>query len=232
MKKYYVENGKIVINKYGVKYNVSESTGKMERTSEFLQYVRNEGDLNAVVSELQRKGVLYEVAEIDVSDILKYDGMEVSSEEEARRLIEPALDEVKEDKLKEISDTCRETIYNGVDVTLSDGNVKHFSLETEDQINLNGLMSRVSMGDFKSEKGVPYHADGEMCTLFSIDDFTLVANTATGFILQQTTYCNHLMAYVKGLETREEVEAVTYGQELVGKFLESYLAVTGGDVNE
>ena len=229
MKKYYVENRKIVINKYGVKYNVSESTGKMERTSEFLQYVRNEGDLNAVVSELQRKGVLYEVIEIDVSDILKFDGVDVENDEEARRLVEPTLEEVREDKVKEISDICRETVFRGIDVTLSDGSTKHFSLKTEDQINLNGLLSRVNMGDFKAENGVPYHADGELCTLFLADDFILVANTAARFILEQTTYCNHLMAYVKSLESRAEVEAVTYGQELTGEFLENYKLVVGGD---
>ena len=232
MKKYYVENGKVVINRYAVKYNVTESTGKIERNADFVQYIRNDEDLNTIVSELQRKGVLYEIVEMEVDGILKYDGMTVHSEEEARRIIAPTLEEVKEDKLKEISDICREIIFKGVDVTLSNGDTKHFSLETEDQINLNGLLSRVSMGDFKAEKGVPYHANEELCTLFSVDDFILVANTAARFILEQTTYCNHLMAYVKSLETREEVGAVTYGQELTGEFLNSYNLIIGGDINE
>ena len=58
--------------------------------------------------------------------------------------------------------------------------------------------------------------------MFSIADFTLIANTASAFKVQQTTYCNHLMAYVKSLTTKEEIDSVTYGQELTGKFLENY----------
>ena len=93
-------------------------------------------------------------------------------------------------------------------------------------------MNQVSLGTIKAENGVPYHADGELCTLFSVTDFTLVANSATKFILQQTTYCNHLMAFVRSLETRSEIEKVVYGQELTGKFLESYNDVIGGVIGE
>ena len=79
---------------------------------------------------------------------------------------------------------------------------------------------------------MPYHADGEMCTLFSAVDFTLIANTAMSFILRQTTYCNHLMSYVKSLDNVSDVQAVVYGQELTGEFLENYNNIIGGEVNE
>ena len=227
MKKYYVKNGKVVVNKYCVQYVYNVDNGNSETKSEVVQYAVNDNELNALTKELEAKGIEYSVVELDTNDIAKYNGVNVSSDEEARRIVEPTLEEVISDKLKEISDICEQTIYNGIDVTLSDGITKHFSLKTEDQINLNGLVSQVSIGNIKAENGVPYHADGEICTLFSIADFTLVANSATAFVLQQTTYCNHLMMYVRSLENVEAVKAVAYGQELTGEFLESYKNIMG-----
>lgn len=232
MRKYYVQDGKIVINKYAVRYERIINNVKAETKSEVLQYAADDIELSGLLGELERNGTAYTVINLDTEDILKYDGMRVVSDEEARRLIEPALEEVKGDKIKEISDTCKETIFKGINVTLSDGNTKHFSLKTEDQINLNGLLGQINLGNIKPENGVPYHADGEMCTLFSIVDFTLIANTAMSFILRQTTYCNHLMSYVKSLENVNDVQAVVYGQELTGEFLESYNNIIGGEVNE
>lgn len=232
MRKYCVQNGKVIINRYCVEYKYSSQGGNIETNFDVTQYIADDLELNGLISELQRKGIEYEVTEIDVSDIQMYDGMTVESDEEARKIIEPVLEEVKADKIKQLSDACEKTIFNGIDVILSDGSLKHFSLKTEDQINLNGLVNQVSLGTIKAENGVPYHADGELCTLFSVADFTLVANTATRFILQQTTYCNHLMAFVRSLETRSEIEKVVYGQELTGKFLESYNDVIGGVIGE
>ena len=228
MKKYYVSSGKIVINKYCVKYTYTVNNSSSETKSEVVQYCRNDNEFNALVTELEQKDIEYTISELDVSDILMFDGLPVSNNEEARKLIEPALDEVKADKLKEISDICEQTIYKGIDVVLSDGNTKRFSLKTEDQINLNGLLGQINLGNIKPENGVPYHADGEMCTLFSIADFTLVANNAMAFILQQTTYCNHLMSYVKSLENIDDIRTVVYGQKLTGEFLESYNTIIGG----
>ena len=227
MKKYYVQNGKVVINKYCVQYIYSVDNVSSKTTSEVMQYVKNKDELTALLREFNEKGIEYTATEIDVSDIIKYDGVSVGSDEEARRLIEPTLDEVKADKIKEISDICEQTIYKGVDVTLSDGTTKHFSLKIEDQMNLNGLVSQISMGAIKAENGVPYHADGEICEIFNIADFTLIANTTSAFKVQQTTYCNHLMAYIKSLETREEVESVIYGQALTGEFLNNYNTIMG-----
>jgi hypothetical protein len=42
------------------------------------------------------------------------------------------LNDAKENKLKEISDTCYENIINGIDVLLSDNSLEHFSLKETD----------------------------------------------------------------------------------------------------
>lgn len=232
MRRYFIQNGKIVINKYCVEYAYSSQDGSVKTDFKVTHYISGETELGGLLNELDTKSIDYTVTNLDTEDILRYDGMPAASEEEARRLIEPALEEVKGDKINEISAACKETIFKGIEVTLSDGNTKRFSLKTEDQINLNGILGQINLGNIKPENGVPYHADGEMCTLFSAADFTLIANTAMSFILRQTTYCNHLMSYVKSLENVSDVQAVVYGQELTGEFLESYNNIIGGEVNE
>ncbi|MGN1218390.1 MAG: hypothetical protein ACI4TD_10520, partial [Phocaeicola sp.] len=46
------------------------------------------------------------------------------------------LAEVKTRCLAKLSDDCQNTIYGGIDVQMSDGSVRHFALEIEDQLNL------------------------------------------------------------------------------------------------
>ena len=72
MKKYYVINGKIVINKYCVKYTYTVNSGSSEITSEVIQYCRNDNELNALVTELEQKDIEYTISALDVSDILMF----------------------------------------------------------------------------------------------------------------------------------------------------------------
>lgn len=212
MKKYCVQNGKVVINKYCVQYVYLVDTTSSKTTSEVVQYVKNQNELNSLTNELTQKGIEFEVTEIDVSDIEQFDGLFVTDEEQARRIIEPTLDEVKSDKIKEISDICEQTIYKGVDVTLSNGEVKHFSLKIEDQVNLNRLA--FINKDIDESVTVTYHADGEVCEEFSKADFFNIIDVAFEFISEQTEYCNRLMKYVEKLGDVDNVLAVSYGAEV------------------
>ena len=232
MKKYFIKNGVINIVRYVIRYTETKELASKSYTNTGTIYVNSEYDLEAEKSKLDMKGADYEIETIDVSGIEQFDKMEVSSEQEAEELINPKIETFINRKVTELSDICQQTIFNGVDVTLSNGEIKHFSLKIEDQMNLNSLFAQVSMGAIKAEEGVPYHADGEICTMFSVVDFTLIANTASAFKVQQTTYCNHLMSYVKTLTSKEDIEAVTYGQELNGEFLESYNEIMEALSNE
>ena len=232
MKNYFIRNGVINIVRYVIRYTETKELAFKSYTNTGTIYVNSEYDLEAEKSKLDIKGADYKIETIDVSGIEQFDKVEVSSEQEAEELINPKIETFINRKIAELSDICEQTIYNGIDVTLSDGTTKHFSLKIEDQMNLNGLVSQISLGNIKAEDGVPYHADGEICIIFNIADFTLIANTASAFKLQQTTYCNHLMSYVKTLTSKEDIEAVTYGQELTGEFLESYNKLMGVVVNE
>ncbi len=232
MKKYFIKNGVINIIRYVIRYTETKELAFKSYTNTGTIYVNSEYDLEAEKSKLDIKGADYKIETIDVSDIEQFDKIEVTSEQEAEDLVNPSIEKFIADKITEISNACEQTIFNGVDVTLSSGETKHFSLKIEDQMNLNGLVSQVSLGNIKAEDGVPYHADGEICTMFSIADFTLIANTASAFKVAQTTYCNHLMSYVKSLTDIDKIKNVTYGQKLTGKFLESYNKIMETLTNE
>ena len=57
MKKYYVSSGKIVINKYCVKYTYTVNNSSSETKSEVVQYCRNDNEFNALVTELEQKDI-------------------------------------------------------------------------------------------------------------------------------------------------------------------------------
>ena len=97
-----------------------------------------------------------------------------------------------------------------VDVTLTGGETKHFSLTLEDQLNLLSLQGRVASG----ADSVPYHADGEECSYYSAADFGRIADAATRWKLYQESYFNALRGYILALETVTELRGVTYGMDI------------------
>ena len=196
MKKYFVENGKVVVNKYCVTYTYTAESEKSSTKFEVVQNLKNDDELRALTEELNLKGIEYKILELDVADIEKFDGVAIASEEEARKLIEPTLEEVKAEKIKEISEACEKKIYDGIDVEIS-GEVKHFSLKIEDQLNLNRLA--FIYRDAKEDCGIVYHADGELCSEFLKEDFFKIVNEASEFISKETEKCNRLMKEVEEL---------------------------------
>jgi len=58
---------------------------------------------------------------------------------------------------------------------------------------------------------IPYHADGELCKMFSAEDINTIINTATAFKTYHITYFNSLKVYINALESMSDVTAITYG---------------------
>lgn len=122
----------------------------------------------------------------------------------------PTIEEVRSQLLETISQSCQQTILNGIDVTLSDNTVEHFSLEEADQINLTTAYNAVQSG----AAGYPYHANNQLCKIYSAEDIIKIGNAATAFKLHQLTYCNHLMEWVRRANTVDELNSITYGAQL------------------
>lgn len=122
----------------------------------------------------------------------------------------PTLDEVKAAKKAEISAVCEQVIFSGCDVTLSDGQLHHFSLTEKDQLNLFGKQSQMAAGAEQLE----YHADGQPCKYYSAADMENIIGSAMWYVSYHTTYCNALNMWIAGCETVEEVQEIYYGAEV------------------
>jgi hypothetical protein len=139
------------------------------------------------------------------------------------------IDYVKTAKIAEMNHLCNKVIESGVDVLLSDGKVYHFSLTTQDQLNLITLQSMIAAG----ETSIPYHADGELCRYYSIEDIKKVMDTATAYTTFHVTYFNSLKVFINALGDIAAVSAVQYGMDIPIEYqsdiLQALYAAMGGE---
>lgn len=125
---------------------------------------------------------------------------------------------VKETKLKELSDACNNAINAGTKVQLSEEIIESFTYGLVDQSNISEMFNAVLLGATE----YPYHANDDNCRMYSAQDIMTIYAMLSTYKTGQTTYHNQLKQYVKTLTTQEEIEAVVYGQELTGEYLDNY----------
>ena len=124
----------------------------------------------------------------------------------------PTLDEIKESKVVEMNNIQQSIIKFGVDVELSDGTIEHFTLTDHDQTSLMGLQTKIGEGT----EQIPWHTanQSEPCKYYSNKDMALIVEKALNFITYHVTYFRDLRIYIRSLESKEDVNAITYGVEL------------------
>ncbi len=135
----------------------------------------------------------------------------------------PTLDEVKAQKRAEISAACENTIHAGIDVKIGE-NWEHFSLQTNDQINLFGKQYQLASG----ATVVEYHQDGQPCKYYPAEYMQMIITAAMEWVSYHTTYCNSLNMWIAGATSKEEVNGIFYGadipEEYQSEVLKDYLA--------
>lgn len=124
----------------------------------------------------------------------------------------PSLEEVKESKVVEMNAAQQHVIQMGIDVTLTDGSVEHFTLKDRDQTSLMGLQTKVAQGD----EQIPWHTsdEAEHCKFYSNADMALITTAAMEYVTWHVTYFRDLRIYIRSLETKDEVNAVVYGMDI------------------
>lgn len=126
-------------------------------------------------------------------------------------------------KRAEVSASCEQTIYAGIDVDLPSGTIEHFSLTEHDQINLFGKQAQLAAGASQLE----YHADGQPCRYYSAVDMQSIITAAMWHVSYHTTYCNALNMWIEGCETAEDVQEIFYGvdvpEEYQSEVLKAYI---------
>jgi len=144
---------------------------------------------------------------------------EGENEPENNPVEEVTIDFIRQSKLAEMSHECRKTIESGIDLELR-GETQHFSLDTQDQLN---LMSLSAMA--QTQQMIPYHADGEVCIFYTADEINQIVSAATAHKVYHTTYYNALKTYINALETIEEISAITYGTPIPEEYKSEVLKV-------
>lgn len=119
-----------------------------------------------------------------------------------------SLEEKRAAKHAEISAASEAAIKAGMDVETTQG-TEHFSLQETDQINLKTATDDVKAGAVF----YPYHADGELCRIFTAAEINAIGEASKAHKLYHTTYCNHLFDWIRRADAAE-LAGITYGAEL------------------
>lgn len=122
--------------------------------------------------------------------------------------IDESIEFLQTSKIAEMSYKCHQIIEAGFDLTLRN-KVHHFSLDTQDQLN---LMTLGTMAQTSNE--IPYHADGEPVIFYTVEEIQQIIAAANAHKIYHTTYYNALKSYINSLKTIEEIAAVTYGMSI------------------
>ena len=135
-----------------------------------------------------------------------------------------SLEEVKKYKIKELGIICRSEIYAGEDVTLSDGSVKHYTYDSDDQKN---ILSAISLIFAARQLGftleyVPYHSSGHECELTDYLSMVNIYMTLQLRLTRLTTKCNMLNCMIRECGDKDDVLAITWDTPLSEEYQNRY----------
>ena len=136
---------------------------------------------------------------------------------------EPAsVDSVKAKKISEIKQSCEDYIYAGTNVTLPDGTTEHFTYSLADQSNISEMFTAILAGATE----FPYHADGEICKIYTKEQIVAIYGTLSLFKTEATTYHNSLKAQINAMTDIDAISTIKFKEtELTGEYLTNYTAM-------
>ena len=195
--------------------------GTLYRATWMAPIVKQEPYISAIVVEISE-----EEYNIYANAIINNETIEIvpqepipNTEEEINPIDVESLEFIRSSKLTEMSYACRTTIETGFDLELRNG-IHHFSLDTQDQLNL------ISLGEMaKTQSLIPYHADGEECEFYTPEEIKEIIAAATNFKNYQIAYHNALKAYINALDTIEAIAAIEYGTPIPDEYKSDVLRV-------
>ena len=133
-----------------------------------------------------------------------------------------SIEATKSAKLAEISKSCEDYIYAGTDVTLPDNTTKHFTYTLADQSNISEMFTAIMAGATE----YPYHADGEICKIYTKEQIVAIYGTLSLFKTEATTYHNSLKAQINAMTDADAISAIKFKEtELTGEYLTNYTAM-------
>lgn len=121
------------------------------------------------------------------------------------------LEEFRNYYKEQIGKQCTAAIEDGLAIETSLGK-QHFSYTIEDQSNVKDLVMTAELTDFSLP--LPYHANGELCTLYPATDILKIYMSLSSNKTYHTTYCNVLNAMIKEAKDIDSIKKITYGMEI------------------
>lgn len=177
---------------------------------------------NAYMNTAQSRSELQqELPEEKYQELIAVWGETPTVDETIFEIPAPTIEEQKATLIARMSDECNAIIINGFDMILDDNEQHHFSLKTEDQLKIQALGLKAKSG----ETVLPYHADGEPCRFFSVQEILSLNTQMESIIEYQTTYFNSLRDYINSLSSAEDLKAVEYGMPIPTEFQSEVLKV-------
>ena len=132
------------------------------------------------------------------------------------------VDSIKGEKINEIKKDCEDYIYAGTSVTYADGATEHFTYNLADQSNISEMFTAVMAGATE----YPYHADGEICKIYTKEQIVAIYGTLSLFKTEATTYHNSLKSQINAMTDADAISAIKFKEtELTGEYLTNYTAM-------
>jgi len=131
------------------------------------------------------------------------------------------IETLKLNKIDEMDKTCHQVIEEGFDIELEDGEEHHFSLKDEDQVLIQALKLKVEKG----ETFLPYHANGELCRIFTANEVIALNTMMEQVITYNTTYFNSLRNFIQHLDNRDTINSIEWGSEIPAQYKSEVLVI-------
>lgn len=197
----------IVMDQYGLAIkSITNYCGVESSTIKYNFYLDEENNMKPVIT--------VRLKTVDLNEKIK--SIEAAMGEDTVDESSMSLEEYRAYKIKQYGVECQDKIYAGTDVETSYG-TEHFSATGDDQANIKTL-SDVAMA---TKVSLPYHADGSQCKVYTYQDIIKIYCEIQKLILAETSYCNALNTYVRVLNTKEQIAAVKYGQEITDQVIKT-----------
>ena len=132
------------------------------------------------------------------------------------------VEEAKPAKIAEIKQACESYIHAGTDVIYSDGTTEHFTYTLADQSNISEMFTAIMAGATE----FPYHADGEICKIYTKEQIVTIYGTLSLFKTEATTYHNSLKAQINAMTDADAISTIKFKEtELTGEYLTNYTSM-------
>lgn len=140
-------------------------------------------------------------------------------------LINPTIDidamtteEYRKYLLKQIGMACREEIYKGTQVELTDGTIEYYTYDDDDQRNLTNAVIILIVAP--EARYVPYHPSGGFCRMIPALDMVTIYGTLQVRLTYLTTRCNFMNMWIKSIQTKEELLEIDWNTPLPESYQE------------